>query len=77
MTAPAPPANSTSPAAVGPPQPTPTYGPGGIFTISCAARIAAAPRDCLGIVVAASECKCVQPPRASPPSAPPLPHHRH
>ena len=36
--------------------PTPTYGPGGSFTISCASRIAATPRECLDVVVRASEC---------------------
>ncbi|KAK3902863.1 hypothetical protein C8A05DRAFT_43789 [Staphylotrichum tortipilum] len=48
-------------ATTGAPLPTPTYGAGGSFAISCSSRIAAAPRDCLDVVVASSECTFLPP----------------
>ncbi|KAK4192534.1 hypothetical protein QBC35DRAFT_424186 [Podospora australis] len=39
-----------------PPVPTPTYGPGGTFTIACSSRINASPETCLGVVLDASNC---------------------
>ncbi|KAL2255744.1 hypothetical protein VTK26DRAFT_2781 [Humicola hyalothermophila] len=44
-----------SKASVGPPLPTPTFGPGGSFAVSCSARIAAPPKSCLDVIVNASE----------------------
>ncbi|AEO65263.1 uncharacterized protein THITE_26762, partial [Thermothielavioides terrestris NRRL 8126] len=43
------------PGARGPPLPTPSHGPGGTFSITCAARIAATPDACLDVIVSASE----------------------
>ncbi|KAK3310862.1 uncharacterized protein B0T15DRAFT_52988 [Chaetomium strumarium] len=37
------------------PEPTPTYGPGGAFTISCSTRIGATPRACLDVLITAAE----------------------
>ncbi|KAL2015410.1 hypothetical protein VTK56DRAFT_5521 [Thermocarpiscus australiensis] len=40
---------------LGPPQPTPTHGPGGSFSVVCRAHIAATPRACLDAVLNAPE----------------------
>ncbi|KXX74555.1 hypothetical protein MMYC01_208876 [Madurella mycetomatis] len=50
------PAPSSRPAAIGPPLPTPTYGPGGCFSVTCSARIAATPKACLDVILDAPGC---------------------
>ncbi|GAB1311708.1 Coenzyme Q-binding protein COQ10 START domain-containing protein (Fragment) [Madurella fahalii] len=48
MTTPSPSSGTT---AIGRPLPTPTYGPGGSFSVTCSARIAATPKACLDVML--------------------------
>ncbi|KAK4237374.1 hypothetical protein C8A03DRAFT_44753 [Achaetomium macrosporum] len=48
-------AETSGRAASGVPVPTPTYGSGGTFTISCLTHIAATPRACFDVVITAAD----------------------